>query len=80
MTHHGQQALGKWWQSDKPWLQETLSPSVTTHPQWIDYVRKRVVIAGRSAKRGLPLQMGLKIGMASVSDVLSQTGQPLPLC
>lgn len=20
------QALGKWWQSDKPWLQETLSP------------------------------------------------------
>ncbi|ECG2670329.1 2-succinyl-5-enolpyruvyl-6-hydroxy-3-cyclohexene-1-carboxylic-acid synthase, partial [Salmonella enterica subsp. enterica serovar Takoradi] len=75
------QALGKWWQSDKPWLQETLSPSVTTHPQW-DRLRQKkgVVIAGRiSAKEGIAVaKWASKLGWPLLGDVLSQTGQPLP--
>ncbi|EMP2040982.1 2-succinyl-5-enolpyruvyl-6-hydroxy-3-cyclohexene-1-carboxylic-acid synthase [Proteus mirabilis] len=75
------QALGKWWQSDKPWLQETLSPSVTTHPQW-DRLRQKkgVVIAGRiSAKEGIAVAKWVsQLGWPLLGDVLSQTGQPLP--
>lgn len=75
------QALGKWWQSDKPWLQETLSPSVTTHPQW-DRLRQKkgVVIAGRiSAKEGIAVaKWASQLGWPLLGDVLSQTGQPLP--
>ena len=55
------QALGKWWQSDKPWLQETLSPSVTTHTlNGIDYVRKEgsLLLDVSVRKRGLPLPNG----------------------
>ncbi len=75
------QALGKWWQSDKPWLQERLSPSVTTHPQW-DRLRQKkgVVIAGRiSAKEGIAVAKWVsQLGWPLLGDVLSQTGQPLP--
>ncbi|HGN0210901.1 TPA: 2-succinyl-5-enolpyruvyl-6-hydroxy-3-cyclohexene-1-carboxylic-acid synthase [Proteus mirabilis] len=75
------QALGKWWQSDKAWLQETHSPSVTTHPQW-DLLRQKkgVVVAGRiSAKEGIAVaKWASQLGWPLLGDVLSQTGQPLP--
>lgn len=75
------QALGKWWQSDKAWLQETHSPSVTTHPKW-DLLRQKkgVVVAGRiSAKEGIAVaKWASQLGWPLLGDVLSQTGQPLP--
>lgn len=74
-------ALGYWWQSDKPWLQETRYISISTHPQWALFRQKKgVVIAGRiSAQEGIEVKKwASQLGWPLLSDVLSQTGQPLP--
>lgn len=76
-----QQALGDWWQSDKPWL---CAPAALSSPQqrdWFFWRQKRgVVIAGRmSAEEGKQVaQWAQRLGWPLIGDVLSQTGQPLP--
>lgn len=74
-------ALGQWWQSDTPWLQETSLPSITMHPQWpLLRQKKGVVIAGRiSANEGIEVaNWASQLGWPLLGDILSQTGQPLP--
>jgi 2-succinyl-5-enolpyruvyl-6-hydroxy-3-cyclohexene-1-carboxylate synthase len=76
-----QQALGDWWQDDKPWLQASASCGVDTQRDWFSWRQKRgVVIAGRmSATDGRKLAEWAKtLGWPLIGDVLSQTGQPLP--
>ncbi|QAV21901.1 2-succinyl-5-enolpyruvyl-6-hydroxy-3-cyclohexene-1-carboxylic-acid synthase [Proteus hauseri] len=74
-------ALGEWWQNYHPWLQETITLSAATHPQWHRLCQKKgVVIAGRvSAQEGIEVaKWASQLGWPLLSDVLSQTGQPLP--
>jgi len=76
-----QQALGDWWQDDKPWLQVTVQCGIDTQRDWFSWRQKRgVVIAGRmSATEGRKLAEWAKtLGWPLIGDVLSQTGQPLP--
>ncbi|TDN60577.1 2-succinyl-5-enolpyruvyl-6-hydroxy-3-cyclohexene-1-carboxylic-acid synthase [Scandinavium goeteborgense] len=76
-----QQALGKWWQSDKPWLREGLHLESEKQRDWFFWRQKRgVVVAGRmSAAEGKKVAEWAKtLGWPLISDVLSQTGQPLP--
>jgi len=76
-----QQALGNWWQSDKPWLREGLHLESEKQRDWFFWRQKRgVVVAGRmSAAEGKKVAEWAKtLGWPLISDVLSQTGQPLP--
>lgn len=76
-----QQALGTWWQSDKPWLREGLHLESEKQRDWFFWRQKRgVVVAGRmSASEGKKVAEWAKtLGWPLISDVLSQTGQPLP--
>ena len=76
-----QQALGDWWQSDKPWLRapaELVSPK---QRDWFFWRQKRgVIVAGRmSAAEGKRVaEWAQTLGWPLIGDVLSQTGQPLP--
>ncbi|RNT28551.1 2-succinyl-5-enolpyruvyl-6-hydroxy-3-cyclohexene-1-carboxylic-acid synthase [Proteus mirabilis] len=75
------EALGVWWQTDKPWLQETRFNVASTHPQWNELRQKKgVVIAGRiSPEEGVEVaKWASQLGWPLLGDVLSQTGQPLP--
>lgn len=76
-----QQALGNWWQTDKPWLQMSAPQTVVTQPDWHTWRSKPgVVIAGRlSAEEGKQVADWAEcLGWPLIGDVLSQTGQPLP--
>jgi 2-succinyl-5-enolpyruvyl-6-hydroxy-3-cyclohexene-1-carboxylate synthase len=76
-----QQQLGNWWQSDKPWLREDIQLESQKQRDWFFWRQKRgVVVAGRmSAAEGKQAAEWAKIlGWPLISDVLSQTGQPLP--
>lgn len=76
-----QQALGKWWQEDKPWLRESLHLESNKQRDWFFWRQKRgVVVAGRmSAEEGKKVAEWAKtLGWPLIGDVLSQTGQPLP--
>lgn len=76
-----QQALGNWWQSDKPWLRENLHLESEKQRDWFFWRQKRgVVVAGRmSAAEGKKVaEWAQTLGWPLISDVLSQTGQPLP--
>ncbi|MFW0765153.1 2-succinyl-5-enolpyruvyl-6-hydroxy-3-cyclohexene-1-carboxylic-acid synthase [Trabulsiella odontotermitis] len=76
-----QQQLGDWWQSDKPWLREDIQLESQQQRDWFFWRQKRgVVVAGRmSAAEGkLVAEWAKTLGWPLISDVLSQTGQPLP--
>ncbi|WP_318386034.1 2-succinyl-5-enolpyruvyl-6-hydroxy-3-cyclohexene-1-carboxylic-acid synthase [Enterobacter sp.] len=76
-----QQALGDWWQSDKPWLRESSRLMSETQRDWFFWRQKRgVIVAGRmSAAEGkLAAEWAQTLGWPLIGDVLSQTGQPLP--
>ncbi|MBB1201662.1 2-succinyl-5-enolpyruvyl-6-hydroxy-3-cyclohexene-1-carboxylic-acid synthase [Enterobacteriaceae bacterium 89] len=76
-----QQALGNWWQSEKPWLRESLTLESEKQRDWFFWRQKRgVVVAGRmSAAEGKKVAEWAKmLGWPLIGDVLSQTGQPLP--
>ncbi|MDU2938864.1 MAG: 2-succinyl-5-enolpyruvyl-6-hydroxy-3-cyclohexene-1-carboxylic-acid synthase [Enterobacteriaceae bacterium] len=76
-----QQALGDWWQDEKPWLQSTLTLKSETQRDWFYWRQKRgVVIAGRmSASEGKRVaEWANTLGWPLIGDVLAQTGQPLP--
>lgn len=75
------QTLGNWWQSDEPWLRQSLLQRVAKVPDWACWRHKRgVVLAGRMrAEEGqLVAQWAQAMGWPLIGDVLSQTGQPLP--
>ncbi|PVZ85760.1 2-succinyl-5-enolpyruvyl-6-hydroxy-3-cyclohexene-1-carboxylic-acid synthase [Serratia sp. S1B] len=74
-------ALGEWWQGSHPWLREIDPHQVLKQEDWLFWRQKRgVVIAGRmSAEEGERLaEWAAMQGWPLISDVLSQTGQPLP--
>ncbi|MGQ9452820.1 2-succinyl-5-enolpyruvyl-6-hydroxy-3-cyclohexene-1-carboxylic-acid synthase [Leclercia sp. TB492] len=76
-----QQALGDWWQSDKPWLSAPAELSSPKQRDWFFWRQKRgVVLAGRmSAAEGKKAaEWAQTMGWPLIGDVLSQTGQPLP--
>ncbi|MFZ4258129.1 2-succinyl-5-enolpyruvyl-6-hydroxy-3-cyclohexene-1-carboxylic-acid synthase [Raoultella terrigena] len=76
-----QQQLGEWWQSDTPWLRQSLHLGSEKQRDWFFWRQKRgVVIAGRmSAAEGVQAAAWAKmLGWPLIGDVLSQTGQPLP--
>ena len=76
-----QQALGDWWQGEKPWLREALHQESAAQRDWFFWRQKRgVVVAGRmSAEEGKRVAEWAKtLGWPLIGDVLSQTGQPLP--
>jgi len=78
-------ALGEWWQSAQPWLtrsqDEGTAGGLSVQADWAQWrERKGLIIAGR-----IPVEQGARLaawaerlGWPLVSDVLSQTGQPLP--
>lgn len=73
--------LGNWWNSNLPWLSEPLNLSVAYISDWYFWRQKRgVVVAGRmSAEEGEKVALWAEqLGWPLLSDVLSQTGQPLP--
>ncbi|SCB77071.1 2-succinyl-5-enolpyruvyl-6-hydroxy-3-cyclohexene-1-carboxylate synthase [Kosakonia oryzendophytica] len=75
------QALGAWWQDDKPWLQAPARLQCEKQRDWFFWRQKRgVIIAGRmSAAEGQQLAHWAKtLGWPLIGDALSQTGQPLP--
>jgi 2-succinyl-5-enolpyruvyl-6-hydroxy-3-cyclohexene-1-carboxylate synthase len=76
-----QQALGNWWQSEKPWLRESLQLESEKQRDWFFWRQKRgVVVAGRmNAAEGKKVaEWANMLGWPLIGDVLSQTGQPLP--
>ena len=76
-----QQALGDWWQSDKPWLSAPAELSSPKQRDWFFWRQKRgVALAGRmSAAEGKKAaEWAQTLGWPLIGDVLSQTGQPLP--
>ena len=76
-----QRALGSWWQSDRPWLREDIRRESEKQRDWFFWRQKRgVVVAGRmSATEGKRVaEWAQMLGWPLISDVLSQTGQPLP--
>jgi 2-succinyl-5-enolpyruvyl-6-hydroxy-3-cyclohexene-1-carboxylate synthase len=76
-----QQALGDWWQSDKPWLRTGSALEAVKQRDWFFWRQKRgVVVAGRlNAEEGKQVAAWAKmLGWPLIGDVLSQTGQPLP--
>ena len=76
-----QQALGDWWQSEKPWLSAPVELVSPKQRDWFFWRQKRgVVLAGRmSAAEGKKVaEWAQTLGWPLIGDVLSQTGQPLP--
>ncbi|MFH0473812.1 2-succinyl-5-enolpyruvyl-6-hydroxy-3-cyclohexene-1-carboxylic-acid synthase [Kluyvera ascorbata] len=76
-----QQALGDWWQGEKPWLREALHQESGVQRDWFFWRQKRgVIVAGRmDAEEGKKVAEWAKtLGWPLIGDVLSQTGQPLP--
>ncbi|MGZ0800161.1 2-succinyl-5-enolpyruvyl-6-hydroxy-3-cyclohexene-1-carboxylic-acid synthase [Kluyvera ascorbata] len=76
-----QQALGDWWQGEKPWLREALHQESAVQRDWFFWRQKRgVIVAGRmDAEEGKKVAEWAKtLGWPLIGDVLSQTGQPLP--
>ncbi|CBJ79881.1 bifunctional: 2-oxoglutarate decarboxylase; SHCHC synthase [Xenorhabdus bovienii str. Jollieti] len=76
-----QQTLGEWWQGNQPWLRQSETYVTSTVRDWGLWQNKRgVVLTGRmNAEEGpLVAQWSRKMGWPLISDVLSQTGQPLP--
>lgn len=76
-----QQALGDWWQSDKPWLSAPAELVSSKQRDWFFWRQKRgVIVAGRmSAAEGKRVaEWAQTLGWPLIGDVLSQTGQPLP--
>ncbi|MEA1065538.1 2-succinyl-5-enolpyruvyl-6-hydroxy-3-cyclohexene-1-carboxylic-acid synthase [Erwinia sp. HR93] len=75
-----QQALGDWWQGERPWLQMRSVAAALTEPDWPLWRQRRgVIVAGRlSARDGERVAAWAKaLGWPLIGDVLSQTGQPL---
>lgn len=75
------QALGDWWQSDFPWLQESSPRTITTQADWPQWRHKRgVIIAGcLGAQEGKQLaDWAETLGWPLLADTFSCTGQPLP--
>lgn len=76
-----QNALGQWWETNQPWLQEMRAVGLVVQPDWLEWRQKPgVVVVGRvSASEGVKIAEWAKIlGWPLIGDVLSQTGQPLP--
>lgn len=76
-----QRAPGDWWQSHKPWLRVTAPFACAIQSDWSDWRQKPgVVIAGRmTTQEGKQVAAWANtLGWLLISDVLSQTGQPLP--
>lgn len=74
-------ALGDWWQQNQPWLREIDPHQILVQPDWDLWRQKRgVVIAGRmQAEEGQKVaKWAATMGWPLISDLLSQTGQPLP--
>lgn len=75
------QALGEWWQGRQPWLRTSPTPRQPVEADWAQWRQKRgVIIAGRiAAEEGQQLaQWANTLGWPLISDVQSQTGNPLP--
>lgn len=75
------QTLGDWWQGDQPWLRASRPESQLLEQDWMSWRQKRgVIVAGRmSAQEGEQLAQWAKtVGWPLLSDVQSQTGNPLP--
>lgn len=75
------EALGDWWQGTQPWLRYCAPQPHTAQPDWSQWQQKRgVIIAGRmAAQDGVKLAQWAKtLGWPLISDVQSQTGNPLP--
>lgn len=75
------EALGDWWQDNRPWLCGSDPHQVIEQPDWPSWRQKRgVIIAGRMrAEEGTQLAKWAEaLGWPLIGDVLSQTGQPLP--
>ena len=75
------QALGDWWQGRQPWLRTSPTPRQPVEADWAQWRQKRgVIIAGRiAAEEGEQLARWAKtLGWPLISDVQSQTGNPLP--
>lgn len=75
------QSLGDWWQDDQPWLRYCASLPQTAQPDWAEWRQKRgVIIAGRMGpQEGLQLATWAEsLSWPLLSDVQSQTGNPLP--
>lgn len=73
--------LGEWWHGTTPWLSQQHSPSVSLQSDWPVWRQKRgVVVAGKlSPSEGVAVaQWAKKMGWPLLSDIQSQTGQPLP--
>lgn len=73
--------LGKWWQEERPWLDQTSAISVPVNGDWPDWRQKRgVVIAGKMrAEEGIAVAAwASRLGWPLLADVQSHTGQPLP--
>ena len=76
-----QESLGDWWQGDQPWLLAAEDHHAALQHDWGAWRRKKgVIIAGRmSPQEGKQLAAWAQtLGWPLISDVLSQTGQPLP--
>ncbi|HGJ5858624.1 MAG TPA: 2-succinyl-5-enolpyruvyl-6-hydroxy-3-cyclohexene-1-carboxylic-acid synthase [Arsenophonus nasoniae] len=76
-----QNSLAGWWQSSTPWLQGDVSRSLALVTDWHVWRQKKgLVIAGRMRpdEGAQVAQWAEMLGWPIISDVLSQTGQPLP--
>lgn len=75
------EALGDWWQGEQPWLRHREPLLYHAEPDWAAWRQKRgVIIAGRmNVQEGQQLAQWAKtLGWPLLSDVQSQTGNPLP--
>lgn len=76
-----QQMLGDWWQQETPWLRCEQPPVGEGLQDWAFWRQQRgVVLAGRmDPDEGRQVaEWAQTLGWPLISDVLSQTGQPLP--
>lgn len=76
-----QSSLASWWQSSTPWLIGSRSSSLALVVDWHVWRQKKgLVIAGRMRpdEGEKVVQWAKMLGWPVISDVLSQTGQPLP--
>ncbi len=73
--------LEGWWQGEKPWLRRASEASLIKQKDWFFWRQKKgVIVAGRlSPEEGQQVAAWAQLlGWPLISDVLSQTGQPLP--
>ncbi|HGJ5891613.1 MAG TPA: 2-succinyl-5-enolpyruvyl-6-hydroxy-3-cyclohexene-1-carboxylic-acid synthase [Arsenophonus apicola] len=76
-----QNSLASWWQSSTPWLSGGGCHSLALVTNWHVWRQKKgLVIAGRMRpdEGAQVAQWAEMLGWSIISDVLSQTGQPLP--